>query len=312
MLAGCVAFALMGSMTHLLAEEQHCDWQVLAVARAGLALVFGFILARACGAQLVLWRPRTLWIRGLAGSISMVCTFYALTRLPVSHVLTVTQMFPIWVALLSWPLLGEIPGAGVWLAVGSAAFGVLMIHAPHGQQFEGNFALVAAAVASLFTAVAMLGLHRLRNIHPWAIVVHFSAIALVFCVASVFLFERHIPLDRLLSPRPLLLLLALGVSATAGQLFLTRAFADGSPTRVSVVGLTQIVFALPLDLLLLGSKTVGPETLLGISLIMVPTAWVMLARSSAEHLSAEERDGASGNSPVGLIAETWKRPGQRS
>ena len=290
MLAGCVAFALMGSMTHLLAEEQHCDWQILAVARAGLALVFGFALACASGARLVLWRPRTLWIRGLAGSVSMICTFYALTRLPVSHVLTVTQMFPIWVAFLSWPLVGEIPGAGVWLAVGCAVFGVVLIHAPHGQQFEGNFALAAAAVASLFTAVAMLGLHRLRDLHPWAIVVHFSAVALIFCVASVFLFERQIPLERLLAPRPLLLMLALGVSATAGQLFLTKAFADGSPTRVSVVGLTQIVFALPLDLLLIGSKTIGSETLLGIALIVAPTAWVMLARANTEHARSAEAD----------------------
>ena len=77
-----------------------------------LPLTFALLLARAAGVRLVLWRPRTLWIRSLAGSFSMVCTFYALTRLPVAQVLTVTQMFPIWVALLSWPLAGEAPGGG--------------------------------------------------------------------------------------------------------------------------------------------------------------------------------------------------------
>jgi drug/metabolite transporter (DMT)-like permease len=280
MLAGCVAFALMGSMTHLLAEEAHCDWQVLAVARSGMALGFAFLLARAAGVRLVFWRPRTLWIRSLAGSVSMVATFYALTRLPVSQVLTITQMFPVWVALFAWPLLGEAPARGLWLAVSSAVLGMVLIQKPDAP--EGNLATIAAAGASLFTAVAMLGLHRLRGLNPWAIVVHFSAVALVFCVASVFLFERRIPLDRLLAPRPLLLLLTLGVSATAGQLFLTRAFAAGPPTRVSVVGLTQIVFALPLDLLLLG-KSFPLTSLLGIALIVAPTACLMLASPSEGH-----------------------------
>jgi drug/metabolite transporter (DMT)-like permease len=274
MLAGCVAFALMGCVAHLLAEEQYCDWQVVAAARAGMALVFAFALARATGIPLVFWRPGTLWVRSLAGSISMVATFYALTRLPVSQVLTVTQMFPLWVALLSWPLLGESPGRGVWLAVGSAVLGMVLIQQP--DVAGGNVATLAAAVASLFTALAMLGLHRLRGLDPWAIVVHFSAVALVFCTAALFLFERPTPLDRLLAPRPLLLLLTLGVSATAGQLFLTRAFAGGSPTRVSVVGLTQIVFALPLDVLLLG-KSLPANSLLGIALIIAPTACLLLA-----------------------------------
>ena len=124
-----------------------------------------------------------------------------------------------------------------------------------------------------------------------------AAVALVFCVASVFLFERRIPLDHLLAPRPLLLLLLLGVSATAGQLFLTRAFAAGPPTRVSVVGLTQIVFALPLDLLLLG-KSFPANTLLGIALIVAPTACLMLARPAAGYETPG--DVAEAEIPPGL------------
>jgi drug/metabolite transporter (DMT)-like permease len=285
MLAGCAAFAVMGSTAHLLHQEAYCDWQVIAIARSGMALAFALVLARAAGVPLVFWRPRALWMRSLAGSVSMVCTFYALTRLPVSQVLTVTQMFPIWVALLSWPLLGEAPGLSIWLAVLSAVFGVYLIQQqPH---LDGaNLATLAAAVASLFTAVAMLGLHRLHALGPWAIVAHFSAVALVFCVASAFVFPRTIPLERLLAPRPLLLLLTLGVTATAGQLFLTRAFTAGSPMYVAVVGLTQIIFALPLDLLLLGhgshpERLLNPDSLLGIALIVVPTACVMVFRPAA-------------------------------
>ena len=88
------------------------DWQLIAAARAGLALVFAALLAWFGGVRLVFLRPRTLWMRSIAGSISLVCGFYALSRMPVADVLTVTNMFPIWVALLSWPLLGQAPGGG--------------------------------------------------------------------------------------------------------------------------------------------------------------------------------------------------------
>ncbi len=285
MLAGSVAFAVMGSAAHLLGA--YCDWQVIAVVRAGSVLVFATVLALVGGARLVLWRPATLWARSIAGSVSMVATFFAFTRLPVSDVLTLTNVFPIWVALLSWPLLGEPPGLIALLAVGCAVLGVGLIQQPHLA--EGNLATVVAAGASLFTAVAMLGLHRLRGLNPLAIVVHFSAVALVFCTASAFVFERSVPLVNLLGLWPLLLLLTLAVSATVGQLLLTKAFAAGSPTRVSVVGLTQIVFALGLDLLLL-RQPIRLETLAGIVLVMGPTAWLMLHRPATEVVPAPTPD----------------------
>jgi drug/metabolite transporter (DMT)-like permease len=41
--------------------------------------------------------------------VSLVCGFYALARMPVADVLTLTNMFPVWVAVLSWPILRIVP-----------------------------------------------------------------------------------------------------------------------------------------------------------------------------------------------------------
>src|SRR5207245_11632297 len=123
MLFGSLAFASMGTMAHALNET--CDWQVVALARTALVLVFVLPFALAGKTKFVIWKSRTLWIRSIAGSISVVCTFFALNRLPVSDVLTLTNMFPIWVALLSWPVFKERPTGGVWLVVVGAVTGVL-------------------------------------------------------------------------------------------------------------------------------------------------------------------------------------------
>ena len=187
MLCGSLAFALMGAAAHHLRFS--CDWQVIALVRSLVALVLAGGLTLAVGDQLVFWRPGSLWLRSIAGSLSQVSTFFAFTHLPISDVLTLTNMFPIWVALLSWPLLGELPPGHVWLSVVSGLAGVVLIQQPHIA--EGNFAALVALGASFFTAFAMIGLHRLRHIAAGAVVAHFSIVSSTFCLASLFVFERR-------------------------------------------------------------------------------------------------------------------------
>src|SRR5260370_10390459 len=160
MLLGSLSFALMAALAQALGTS--CDWQVIALPRTALALVFAAGRCLAAGVKLVFWKPRTLWIRSIAGSISLVCTFFAFTRLPVADVLTLTNMFPIWIALLSWPMLKARPSAGVWLSVASGIAGVVLIQQPPFS--EGNFAVVLALASSLTTAVGLMGLHRLGHI----------------------------------------------------------------------------------------------------------------------------------------------------
>ena len=272
MLAGSAVFAVMGALTHALRDS--LDWQYIALARSILPLVGAFALAKRAGVRLVLWR-RTLWMRSCAGSTAILCTFYALTRLQVSEVMTLTNMFPIWVALLSWPMLGERPPVFVWVAVASGIAGVVLIQQPHLE--VGNRDTLVALASSFCTGFAMIGLHRLRDLDPRAIVVHFSAVACLFGLAAVYFFPNktypgaHSPLWVGA------MLVALGLSATVGQLLLTHAFATGSPTKVSVIGLTQIVFALGFDVLLF-RHSLHQYTLLGMALVLAPTAWLMLRR----------------------------------
>lgn len=286
MLFGSVAFTVMATLAHTLGET--CDWQAIAVARAALPLAFGIVLARLGKARFVFWRPRILWVRSLAGSCSMVLTFYALTRLPVSDVFTLTNVFPIWIALLSWPLLGQRPTAGMWLCAVSGVAGAALIQQPHFT--EGNLACLAALGASVFTAFAMLGLHQLKEIHPWAIVVHFSAVALVVCTASWFVFERRSDALVPFTAVNLVLTLGVGVSATFGQMFLTKAFTWGTPTKVSVVGLSQVVFALLADLILFGHR-VNLLGVVGMALVLAPTAWIMTHRPAGDAMQEELAPG---------------------
>jgi drug/metabolite transporter (DMT)-like permease len=271
MLLGSMSFAVMSTLVHVLALEQRSDWAMTGVARTGLALVFTAALAVLGGAPLVFFRPRSLWMRSLAGSISLVCTFFAMTRdVPLFHVLAITSTFPIWVALLQWPLVGEKPARSVWVSVFAAVAGVFLVLDPDLK--DGHVATLFATIASVSTAFAMLGLHRLQWLDTRAVVVHFSAVSLVFCLVALVGFDQRLPVEPLQNPTTLWMLLGVGLSATVGQLFLTKAFTIGSPAKVSVVGLSQVVFTM-----LLAGESFDLTRVLGIGLILAPTAWVMLS-----------------------------------
>lgn len=272
MLFSAMSFSVMAALAHALGET--FPWQVIAAVRTALAFTFATLLALQGGVRLVVWRPRTLWIRSIAGSVSLVCTFYALTRLPVADVLTLTNVFPVWVALLSWPLLGERPSRDAWAAIAVALVGVALVQQPHFDGARGP--VMVALLSSLSTSISMLGLHRLQGVDPRAVVAHFSGVACLVCLVACWLLPVETWSTLEFSRTSLVMLLGVGASATVGQLLLTKAFAAGPPAKVSVVALTQVVFGMLFDVII-WQHSFGLTTLLGMALVMAPTAW-MLAR----------------------------------
>lgn len=292
MLCGSAWFTAMALLTEALGQ-QNCQWQIVTLARSGQATLFAALLALGSGTRLVFFRPRILWVRSVAGSCSMLGTFYALTHMPASDVLTITNTFPVWVAILSWPLAGERPTAGVWLAVACAVAGVVVALRPQAEGFRWVPG-VCAFVASMFTAVAMLGLNRLHGVASLAVVVHFSAVSTGFAgvaLAVDLVRGAEIAATGLERGATALQLLGVGATATVGQVCLTRAFATGSPTKVAVTGLSQVAMVIGGEAVL-GWKAVGAATLIGTALVIGPTAWLM----------ARERHDKTDDPPVEEVA----------
>lgn len=281
MLCGSGWFAAM--VLFIDACKGDCDWQVVMVVRSSLATLFAVLMAVGTGVPLAVPGPPTLWLRSVSGSLSMMCTFYALTHLPPSDVLVITNSFPIWVALFSWPAFGERPTLGVWAAVMCGVAGVAVINLLGEHQTVGvahsdyptAYAYTAAIFASIFTAVAMMGLNRLKGIPSLAVVAHFSAVSLLVCGACYFVFPRTVGNAKLGEWRVLFDLLMVGATATVGQVFLTKAFKGGAATKVSVVGLSQVVMVMAWEWAVHGRVFDGWQ-LFGTALVLGPTGYLML------------------------------------
>lgn len=284
MVSAMLAFASMGALAHGLRSQ--FGWEIIALARSTVMLTASAVLVVAGGVKLRLWRPPALWIRSIAGTMSMLCVFYSFTRLPVAIVVTLLNLAPVWVALLSWRLLKHVVGRGVWLAILTGLAGVVLIQQP--ELAQGNFAILVPLGASLLVAIVMISLHRLQHIDHRAVVFHLASVSLFACVAAILVsgFKTTPPISH--EPIAWLMLIGVGLASTTGQLLLTVAFASGPPAKLSVVGLTQVGFAMMYDVLVWGHEF-DALALLGIVLVTAPTAWLLVRERRV--LAGELGDG---------------------
>ncbi len=292
------AFSWMVAFTKLAGSA--ANWQMLAIARCAIPFVLIALWARWDGVPLIFFGPRILWIRSLAGSCSLVCTFYVLsTQMPISDLYTISNIFPIWVALLSWPMLGRLPSGAVWVSILCSVAGVALIQG--GQIQSGSYEALIVVGVSLFTAIAMIGLNQLKNLDPRAVVVHFSGTALAVSLLCAYFLPWETPTSEL-DAANLLELLGVGVTASIGQFFLTKAFTAGDPAKMSVASLSQIVFVFALDLFILQTPFDWSK-IWGIPLILGPTVWLMTRRLKTSALVPEPLVVPS--EPIPAVETAW-------
>ena len=225
MITASLSFAMMGSLTH--AVGTRCDWLAIALIRIVSTFVLSATLAIAAGVPLVFLKPRTLWVRSSAGTLSLLCSFYALTKLPVADVLTLTNTYPLWIVLISWLRNERSTSWGDLACVASGVVGVALMQSPY-LSGKGNFASVVALVGTFATAVAMLGLHRLKSVDPRAVVAHFSGFGSI-AIAILLIVRREVAVPSTFDRSTIPILLGVGLTGTIGQVLLTKAFAAGAP-----------------------------------------------------------------------------------
>jgi drug/metabolite transporter (DMT)-like permease len=293
MLIGSVCFAAMALLAESLRDQFTYPW--ITMVRSGIATTLAIALTLLCGAQLVFLRPATLWIRSLSGWASMICGFYAITHYDVEIVLALTNMYPLWVAILSWPLLGKTPSLKTWLALFVSCIGMWLVYASSisfdtiqtSRSYNPRLAIPMAVLAGMLSGVALINLHRVKHIDTRAVVAHFSAVATVLSFV-VWIFLPVSPPVDVVDRASVLRLLGVGLAATLGQICLTKAFSTGAPAQVSVVGLSQVVVAVIVKFIIEGRiPTAG--SMLGMSLVVASTIWVILS-----HSERRERESPGG------------------
>lgn len=243
MITSSALFAVMGVLVKLAGAEAPPSHVVFW--RSVFSLVPLLPLA-ARDARVV--RPNAVWplvARSLAGVGSMFCYFTAISRLPLGDAVVMSYASPLWVALFGPVLIGEASTPGLWRALWVGFLGVALVAQPslHGDPLGVAAAMttsVLAGIAYLYVRVAT------RTERSDTIVFWFGVISALVFLPFVVLAPRSYGVVTWLE------LAATGGVAMLAQLAMTRGYALGAASRMSIYAYATPVFAYGGGLLVLG------------------------------------------------------------
>ncbi|MCV2885938.1 DMT family transporter [Aestuariibacter sp. AA17] len=174
--------------------------------------------------------------RSITGLIAMYCFFQVLANMPLA---------PAMMALLTAPFLVPIV-ARIWLkehisritgiAILVGFVGVTLVLEPDKTDF--NIYIWLALICACLVAVNKCSIRKLSGTEPSArIVFYFSGIASVVSFFPM-LFDW-----TPISTASWLALITMGLFATIGQLFMTKAFQLASPVKIGLLTYSSVIFA---------------------------------------------------------------------
>lgn len=190
---------------------------------------------------------RYLLLRSAAGTLGILCNFYAVDHLVLADASMLNKMSPFFAIVFSYLILKEKIRLPQALIVGCAFAGSLLIIKPTEAVFHSPAALIGllgglgAGIA--YTYVRVLGTKGEKG--PFVVFV-FSAFSCAVTLPYLLLYFQPMSRGQLLS------LLLAGLSAAGGQFSITAAYFHAPAKEISVYDYSQILFSAVLGFFVFG------------------------------------------------------------
>ncbi|WNL42095.1 DMT family transporter [Halomonas sp. PAMB 3264] len=262
-----VLFLALGDAISKWLGETHSPVQIIFF-RSLVSLPLIALLAHFAGGlrKLATRRPGVHLLRGLIHTATMTCFIIGLILMPLAEATAIAFVAPLFVTLLSVPLLGERIDRPVLAASLLGFAGVLVVVRPGGDAFHiGALVLIGAA---LFYALTMITARRYGSRESfWALVFYMTLVPMLLTGAMVpFVWTTPEPIHWL----GFLASGLLGVAATA---FITLAFRHAPAAIAAPFDYTALLWAVLLGWWFWGEL---PDrwVWIGSALIMASGLWI--------------------------------------
>ena len=209
-------------------------------------------------------------LRGAVLTASSLLFLTALSRMPLAEAASIAFMAPLFIAVLSGPVLHERVERRTWVALAAGFAGVLLIVRPGGALF--TWVAVLPLGSALLMAIYQMMTRRLAGRDAALTTLFYPALVGSIVVPVVFPLALTLP-DQ---PMHIAMFCALGVMGGVGHFFLIRAH-DHAPASV----LGPFMYGQLLTALMLGWLVFGqlPDGIAVLGMVVITASGLLLAIS---------------------------------
>lgn len=271
MAIGAFWFSIMGMLVKL--AGRRLGSMEIVFFRGLITLGLSWVVLRRAG--IAPWgnNRRLLVVRGVLGSISLLCFFSSIVHLPLGEATLIQNMNPVFATILAAILLEEGLRAPEILCLLASLLGVVFIAHP-----SALFGVVDAATNPVHIIVAVTGaissgaaytlVRKMRETeHPWVIVFYLPLLSIPISVPFAFADWRW-P-----NATEWLLLAGVGITTQLAQMHMTRGLQLERTVRATTTGYLQVAFAVAWGIVVFGEipdiwTIAGAVTIIGSTLLL--------------------------------------------
>ena len=208
-------------------------WTVI-FGRSIVIAIMTFILSKIQNKSLSFEEPKWLIVRCISGLSAMACYFYAIPLISLTTAVVLQWTSPLFVALFSGYLIKEKVSPFLFICIGVAFTGTILIISPSFEAIEIN--AMYALISGILSAIAYLSIRQLRSTATSESVVFWFAI---FCV----IFSLPFSVKELLtiSTYEIQVLIGVGITAGIGQIGMTKAYHAAKAAYIGAFSYSTVV-----------------------------------------------------------------------
>ena len=182
-----------------------------------------------------------LIIRGLLGTIALLCIFYAIRNMPLSISTVIQYTYPIFISIFAGILINEKITKNLIIASVTGWLGILIILSPNqltNLNIElDNITVAIAFIGAISTSLAYITVKKLSMTEDIYIIIKYFPLISVITLSPIVLFNWITP-----NIADLIWIIGIGIFTQAGQTFLTIGIKKLQTSEAATINYLQVLF----------------------------------------------------------------------
>jgi drug/metabolite transporter (DMT)-like permease len=273
MICSSACFSIMAGLIRYLS---HVDSFTIAFFRFAIALALLGTLALTKKIKLTFTSSTLLFLRGFFGGAAVLLFYFSISTIGISKATVIVYSSPIFATIGSALFLGEKVSPKKCLVILSAFIGIYLIATSSTQSFAriGRYDLLAT-MGALSAGVAVVLVKKLRDTE--------SSYSIFFAQCIVGFWLVLLPGNVVTSTIGLsggLLLLAIGVTASAGQLMMTYSYRYLPVSTGSLIGMLVPVCNIAIGVIGF-NEDISRQCIMGIIIVLASCTFLLAGKRAA-------------------------------